>query len=244
METGLRFGRTQPHVCGYFSDRVAQSVVVMPDSPALSALYENGLECGFRRSGPMLYAPRCPDCRACIASRVPVAEFRPNRSQRRCAARNRDLGVRLVPAAYGEEHFALYRRYLDARHPDGGMDTGAPADFARFLFADWSPTHLLEFRLEGRLLAVAVTDVCVHSLSAVYTFYDPEHPARGLGTFAVLSQIELARQRGAEHLYLGFWIPDHPKMGYKARFRPIEILLDHAWRPMEEGTHAPSAYPG
>ena len=78
-------------------------------------------------------------------------------------------------------------------------------------------------------VAVAVTDFASSGLSAVYTFYDPAMPARGLGTCAILRQIELARAHGLPHVYLGFWIAAHPKMDYKARFRPLELLGPQGW---------------
>ena len=136
-------------------------------------------------------------------------------------------------AAYSEEYFALYRRYLQARHPDGGMDDARPEDFARFLYTAWSPTRFVEFRSGGRLLAVAVTDFCADGLSAVYTFFEPDEHARGLGTFAILSQIRLAAERALPYVYLGFWIARHPKMNYKARFRPLEVLHGNAWTELK-----------
>ena len=88
----------------------------------------------------------------------------------------------------------------------------------------WSPTRFIEFRREGHLLALAVTDFCATGLSAVYTFFEPGEEARGLGTFAILSQLRLAHEHALPHLYLGFWIAGHPKMHYKSRFRPLEVL--------------------
>ena len=46
------------------------------------------------------------------------------------------------------------------------------------------------------LIGVAVCDLMSTGISAVYTFYAPEFPERGLGTFAILMQIERARRMG------------------------------------------------
>jgi len=126
----------------------------------------------------------------------------------------------------------LYRRYLEARHPGGGMDDPSVEDFERFLTCPWSPTRFLELRQGGRLLGVAVTDVLPHGLSAVYTFYEPDLADRGLGTLAILEQIAWARREGLPHLYLGYWIAGHPKMHYKSRFRPLELLGPDGWREL------------
>ncbi|MCE5232060.1 MAG: arginyltransferase [Mizugakiibacter sp.] len=228
----VRLLQTLPHGCGYFRGRTAQNLVLDPSAADLPELYATALGRGFRRAGGHVYIPHCPGCRACVPCRIPVDAFEPDRSQRRCLARNADL--ELVPAAPGftPERHALYARYLHGRHRGGGMDDASDEDFTRFLTAPWSPTLFLELRKDGRLLAVAVTDVCTTGVSAVYTFFDPEEAARGLGTYAVLRQIQLARERALPHLYLGFWIDRHPKMDYKRRFRPLEVLRGGGWEPL------------
>ncbi len=226
----VRLFQTLPHECGYYAERTAQNLVIDPSSPQLDQLYEIALLRGYRRAGGHVYIPRCQDCRACIACRIPVADFVADRGQRRCLKRNADLNIDIVPATYSVERFVLYQRYLKWRHPDGGMDDAQPEDFSRFLYTHWSPTHFIEFRDQGRLLAIAVTDFCDSGMSAVYTFYDPDICERSLGTLAILQQVEIARQRGLSHVYLGFWIKGHPKMDYKMRFKPIETLRDGVWR--------------
>ncbi len=229
----VRLFQTLPHACGYFGDRTAQNLVIDPASPHLSRIYDAALLRGYRRAGGHVYHPHCRRCHACVPARVAVERFRPDRSQRRCMRRNADLVLALEPAAYTDECFELYRRYLDSRHAGGGMDNPAHEDFTRFLYTAWSPTRFVTLRKDGRLLAVAVTDFASSGLSAVYTFFEPEASERGLGTFAILSQIELARERGLPHVYLGYWIDAHPKMDYKARFRPLELLGPDGWHAHE-----------
>lgn len=225
----VRLFQTLPHACGYFHARTAQNLVLDPSAPGLDRLYSLALGRGFRRAGGHVYHPHCPRCHACEPCRIDVATFKPDRSQLRCLRRNADLEIsEHVPGLTDERH-DLYSRYLRARHPGGGMDEASGEDFTHFLAAPWSPTTFLEFRLQDRLLALAVTDVCSTGVSAVYTFYDPTYPARGLGTFAILSQIELTRARALPHLYLGYWIANHPKMGYKSRFDSLEVLTVKGW---------------
>ncbi len=209
---------------------MARDLVLDPHDPDLPAVYAEALALGFRRSGAHIYRPHCVGCRACVPVRVPVDAFVPNRSQRRCLRDNADLKVENVSTRADGEHFDLYQRYLGARHRGGGMDDGDSEDFDRFLIGPWSPSRFLEFRLQDRLIAVAVTDVLPLALSAVYTFFDPEHASRGLGTLAILHQIQWARREQVSHLYLGFWIDGHPKMDYKRNFRPLEMLDSRTWR--------------
>ena len=227
---------TPPHPCDYLPGREAVMQVAVPPAGASGhLLYEALLERGFRRSGPHVYRPGCPGCRACLPVRIPVDRFRPSRAQRRNLRRNADLSWRAVPGRPGEEHFRLYRRYLAARHPGGGMDEPTVVAYRDFLFAGWLPTVCYELRLRGRLLAVAVTDRLPCSLSAVYTFYEPEEARRGLGVHAVLRQVEEARRLGLRWLYLGYWIRECRKMSYKGRYRPLEVLQAGRWRCLEAG---------
>ena len=106
----VRMFRTGAHPCGYWPDREARDLVLDPRDPRLPALYPLALDWGFRRSGDILYRPGCAGCRACVAVRLPVAEFAPDRGQRRCLRRNADVEARVVPAVRTAEHLALYRK--------------------------------------------------------------------------------------------------------------------------------------
>src|SRR3546814_4287961 len=90
----------------------ARDLVLDPRDPRLPRFYPLALDWGFRRSDDLVYRPHCGDCRACVAVRVPVADFVPDRSQRRCLRRNADVTVRVVPTQRTDEQLALYQRYL------------------------------------------------------------------------------------------------------------------------------------
>lgn len=231
----VRMFRTGSHPCGYWGDREARDLVLDPRDPRLPVLYPMALDRGFRRSGDIVYRPSCGDCHACIAVRVPVASFAPDRSQRRCMKRNADVDARIVAPVRTDEHLALYRRYLASRHAGGGMDDHGANEFDQFLVGSWNAGRFLELREHGshRLLAVAVTDLVDDAMSAVYTFYDPGEASRGLGTLGVLKQIEWARRDHRAHLYLGYWIDGHPKMDYKRRFQPLEGFDGRGWRRLQ-----------
>lgn len=233
--TRVRLFQTAPHACGYFADRIARNLVLDPAAPDLPRLYALSLTQGFRRAGDQIYRPSCPGCNACIPCRIDVKTFRPDRTQRRCLARNADVTLQECAPGLTDERQSLYARYLRARHAGGGMDEASSEDFTQFLTAPWSPTVFVELRLAGELMAVAVTDFCSTGLSAVYTFFDPGLPQRSPGTLAVLRQVQLTRDRGLPHLYLGYWIAGHPKMDYKSRFDSIEVLGPGGWQRRMSG---------
>lgn len=178
----------------------------------------------FRRNGDHLYRPVCPTCEACLPVRVDVAAFKPRRDQQRCLGRNRDLAVTWRERGLDDERRALFGRYQHSVH-------GKPDDDPENLAADGGvPGGELHARdAEGRLLAVSVVDAVGDALSSVYCYYDPDQPRRSLGTFMVLAEIERCRALGRPWLYLGFLVRGCPKMEYKARFRPQEVLENGAW---------------
>ncbi len=239
---------SMPHPCSYLPGRTSTILFVDPRFSADSAFYGLCVQQGYRRSGDLIYRPYCHECHACIPVRLPVGDFRPTRGQRRVWARNRDLQVAVRSAGFYPDHFALYRRYQEQRHTGSSMDDPDPDKYLSFLLSRRMETRLFEFRLpvapeaaalhtglasdvpdDGRLLAVAVVDVLPDGLSAMYTFFDPDEKARALGIFAVLWEIAETRRRGLEHLYLGYWIGDCPKMSYKSAFHPLETLRDGHW---------------
>ena len=61
-------------------------------------------------------------------------------------------------------------------------------------------------------------------------FTSPDDRRASFGTYNILWQIEQCRELGLPYLYLGYWIRNSRKMAYKARFQPIEGLIDGEWR--------------
>jgi arginyl-tRNA--protein-N-Asp/Glu arginylyltransferase len=218
------------HDCAYLGDRQARNLVVDPYLPMDPMVYQQLLDRGFRRSGDAVYRPHCSGCAACVPVRIPVNRFLPTRAQRRCMQRNADLRVQRG-RSLDDAAFALYRRYLAARHPDGGMDGEDRTGFERFLRCSWGETEIWRFSLDEQLLGCAVVDVLPNGFSAVYTFFDPDpiHASRGIGTYAVLSQIAFARAEARSHVWLGYWVPGCNKMAYKERFLPQERLQHDQW---------------
>lgn len=222
---------SQDHSCPYLPEKSARNLFLDPEAPKDPFLYGHLINRGFRRSGAHIYRPHCPECQACISSRLSVADFQPRRNQRRIWRLNaQEIRVVSQPAELQDEHFELYRRYISQRHPRGEMSGSSFEDFSHFLICDWCDTQLFEFYLDDKLVAVAIVDVLPQGLSAVYTFYDPELPKRSLGTYAILWQIHHTRQLGLPFLYLGYWVPGCRKMEYKQEYRPLQLYSREHWR--------------
>lgn len=220
---------TSPYPCGYLEDELAQSAYTAPSFGLNTAIYSRLIANGFRRSGDEVYRPHCLACSQCVPVRLPVAEFKPNRNQKRCLHKNRETTAIIKPPVFEQAHYDLYLRYQNHRHAEGNMAQSSPDEYIRFLGSSWCDTRFIDFSIANELAAVAIVDCVDDGLSAVYTFFDPKFASHSLGVYAVLWQIDFAQQQGLEWLYLGYWIADCRKMTYKDQYQPLQGFIDQQW---------------
>jgi arginine-tRNA-protein transferase len=231
----LRFFLTAPSPCPYLPDRFERKVFAHLPLTEGASVNDSLTQVGFRRSQNIAYRPACEACAACVSARIPVADYAFSRSERKTLARNSDVERNLVEAEATMEQFDLLRRYLLARHADGGMAEMTWPDYVAMVEDTAVRTHILEYRLKakdggpGDLIGCALVDLMSDGLSLVYSYYDPTLSRRSLGSFMILDHISQAEQTKLPYVYLGYWVRGSDKMDYKVRFSPIELLKPDGW---------------
>ncbi len=236
-----QFYVTAPQPCPYLQGREERKLFTALQGEHAEMLNDTLSKQGFRRSQNVLYRPSCNDCSACLSARIRIADFKPNKSQRRAQKRNHDLARRVRAPWASEEQYALFRSYLDTRHADGGMADMDVFEFAAMIEETPVRSRVIEYhatRHDARdeLAAVCLTDILDDGVSMVYSFYTPERQKQSLGTYIILDHIDIAREAGLPYVYLGYWVPGSPKMDYKARFSALEIYYQGEWQPVDPGT--------
>jgi arginine-tRNA-protein transferase len=236
----MQFFITRASACPYLPGRAERKVFTHLDSMSGPGMVDAMTRAGFRRSQNVIYRPACEQCDACVSARVAAPGFIASRSQRRTIRANRDVVASEQPAEATAEQFALLKRYLAARHAGGGMNDMNFGDYVAMVEGAWARSRIFEYRLpgpgraKGRLIGAALTDLVSDGLSMVYSFFDPDMERRSFGSFMILHHLEEAVSRGGQFVYLGYWVPGSPKMDYKARFRPLQVLTAEGWKERED----------
>lgn len=191
---------------------------------------------GFRRSQNVLYRPSCAECAACLSARINVAAFAPSKSQRRVLRRNARLERRASSPWATEDQYALFRRYLESRHATGGMADMDAFEFAAMVEETPIRTRVVEYvdACSGDLVAVCLTDVLDDGVSMVYSFFEPDLTRDSLGIYIILDHIQIAQESDLPYVYLGYWVPGSPKMGYKSGFSGLEVYIGGMWERMRD----------
>jgi leucyl-tRNA---protein transferase len=225
------FFTTAPLPCPYLPDRLERKLVTELSGSVADSAHESLARSGFRRSHSIAYAPACPGCKACVPVRVAATEFRRRRSLGRIWRQNEDLIAIKVPARASTEQYELFARYQQSRHSGSDMALMGFYEYSAMIEDSPIDTFLVEYRdASGALCAVCLTDRTSDGLSAVYSFFETSKARDGLGNYVVLWLIEQAQRLELPYVYLGYWIENSPKMAYKARFQPLEQLIENGWQ--------------
>ena len=176
------------------------------------------LERGWRRFGHMHFVPECKSCSECTTIRIDMRKHKFSKSQRRVIAKNSNLNVYLQKPSISIDHLNLFDKYHSHMNEKKSWPYSpvTPEDYHRSYVSGASSygKELLYFK-DDKLICVALLDILVEGMSAIYCYYDHDYEHLSLGKYSILAQLSLAKQMNIPYLYLGYWIKDHYSMGYK-----------------------------
>lgn len=194
---------------------------------------------GGGRFGPIFCLPACHHCRACHPARIDLSKFRWTRSMRRTRNRNKDLIRRIGPIELTKSKFDLFETFVNTQFQTK-TEHLQDARERRNFYESWHMTQMdctreVSYWLADRLMAVSTIDVGESGIYSHYCYYDLTVPRRRLGIYTFLQEIEMCRERGWTHLYIGFMNMKSKKLRYKEQFTGIEVLVpETGWTPLEE----------
>ena len=149
--------------CPYLPGRQERKLFTHLTGRRASALHHLLSDNGFRRSQNLIYRPACDGCSACQSVRIVAQEFQSSARYRRIQKANADIAVEVCQPRATAEQYALFKRYLEARHAGGGMTQMSFVDYEYMVEDTPVQTVVVEYRLMTRsdrpLVAVALTDV-------------------------------------------------------------------------------------
>ncbi len=216
--------------CPYLPGIVARMPLRLPIGKVTPALADGLLALGYRRSGDFVYRTQCPSCCACEPTRVIVNEFQWTTSLRRVLKRgDQSLEMLVGPPQTDSKRVALFNVHRQVRELARDDATIDEEGYRGFLVDSCCETVELSFWMGDRLVGVSIVDQAADSLSAVYTFFDPEHSKLSVGSYAILKQIELAIRSDRKYLYLGMYVAENQHLNYKAKFAPQERFNNQQW---------------
>ncbi len=207
------------------------SIISINENMIITDLEDHDLEMllslGFRHFGDVFFRPLCTHCRSFISIRIPVQQFSPSKSVRRLFNRNKHFIVTLEKPAPGKETFELYNRHKKRfkRPPSESYELYIKSFFHPFKF-----NRMLTIRDSDKLVALSHLDITANAMSAVYCYFDEAYARFSPGKFAVYKEIEMAKEQGAQWLYLGYYIPQNHHTTYKILFKPNQLMTeDNKW---------------
>ncbi|KAF2141222.1 uncharacterized protein K452DRAFT_318885 [Aplosporella prunicola CBS 121167] len=161
--------------------------------------------------------------------------------------------VTLEPDNFTEEKFQLFSNYQQAVHHDKPEEVTRKG-FTRFLCDSPLRHHRSDkdstaaklgsfhqcYRLDGRLIAIAVLDLLPHAVSGVYFIYHSDFEKYSFGKISALREAALAEELGLEYYYMGFYIHNCRKMRYKGDYRPQYVLdpESYEWAVLDDELRA------
>ena len=186
---------TEP--CPYIKGETARMPLRMPLEKVSHEMTDHKLSLGYRRTGIYLYDTICPSCQACEPIRIDCQSFQFSRNQKRILKRgDQRYHQKVMPLIADQERVDLFNKHRQVRgladHQSDIDVDGYTWGFVRSCFDSFE----ISYWQNDKLVCAGICDRGATSISAVYTFYDPDVKGDSLGTYSILKQIEYCRSTG------------------------------------------------
>ncbi|WP_309473661.1 arginyltransferase [Helicobacter fennelliae] len=213
--------------CSYYSDRCSHFRYFYIQNCS-KHFCEGLIERGWRRFGEYFFVPICASCKECISIRQLPLLFEPSRSHKRVLHKNQNTLITISRPSLSEEKLSLYHRYhtfMDTKKGWGYRPITQEMYNENFIYGYNDFGYEITYKINNQLVGVGYFDWLYNSVSATYFFYDHAFQHLSLGTFNILTQLLIAKNKKIKYFYPGYWIKNHHSMGYKQKFMPFEILV-------------------
>ena len=224
----LEFGVTRKNICNYLSNKIEQKII--SDLTNFPEKHDKLAEVGFRRVENWIYKPSCPKCSKCLPIRIDCKNFIYKNKFLRIIKKNISIERKVLKGFINDEHFQLFKNYLNVRHADGKMNDMSFNEFKNMIINSPIKTFCYEYRDKEKLEGFVIVDFQKNALSAVYSFYNPCKRKNSYGTFIILDLIKLAKELKLDWLYLGYYIKEAKSMSYKSIFSPYQLYKNGVWK--------------
>ena len=242
--------------CSYLPERQRSSVIytnnnLSPDLKLRQEFQRAAVESGFElMGGPhRVTINNCSQCRSCVQVRVKVRDFNFDSHQSRVIRRHSDLIVDRKRTGPDDGQYELYAAYFKARFPHRIDDLISKKDFDAKT-GEWLKMQTLRLPEKaggsgGEMVGALYYEDCGSALILGNQFYNRDMKKRGFGKFAILSLIQMAKERGdVDYIYLGPWVKGSDTLDYKKDFHPLEGFDGHAWIPLDPAQEGSTTPPG
>ncbi len=174
--------------------------------------------------------------RSAIWTRLPLADHRFRKSNRKLLARNdRRYTTEVGPARIDAARERLYQRYRATVRGDRSptLEDFLYGDSERDIFDTWEICVRDDAQ---QIVAFSWFDRGHTTLQSLVGVYDPALKSHSLGYYTMLKEVEYGIRSGMTYFYPGYVLPGEPAMDYKLRVGEVEFLEGGTgqWRPWPE----------
>lgn len=224
---------TNEDVCSYL-DNTRQTTHYKIINNCSQSYCEALIERGWRRFGNMFFRPVCADCTACESFKIDVKNYAFSKSERRILKKNQHTKIVVQHPEVTTAHLALFEKYHShmKNKRDWNHETTTPKHYyMSFVHGHGDFGYEVLYYIDDVLVGVDLIDILPNGISSIYFYYNPEFSNYSLGTFSMLQQIQMAKEKELDWIYMGYYVQSCQSLKYKSRYKPYHVLQG---RPQDE----------